>query len=168
MASQDKPPAVHLTPVVPNLEFLMHVEAELMPPLEMGRGPLGYRRTVMLAGGTFHGINGLKGTVISGGGDWMLVDPNTQTAYLDTRYNLRTDDGALIYVQTKGVRHAEKDVLQKVLSPDADVDPKEYYFRLHVFLETGDPRYFWLNNLVIVASAIRTGKVVIYDAYKLT
>ncbi|KAJ3340215.1 hypothetical protein HDU93_007305 [Gonapodya sp. JEL0774] len=93
----------------------------------MAQVPTGYE--VMFSGGRFHGINGLKGTVIAGGGDWMLVDPERLTAYLDTRYNLKTDDGAYIYVQTKGVRHAEKEVLQKVLSPDADVDPKEYYFR---------------------------------------
>ena len=35
------------------------------------------------------------------GADWLLVDAHG-TSRPDTRYNLQTDDGAIIYVQTNG------------------------------------------------------------------
>lgn len=70
----------------------------------------------------------MKGTIDSGG-DWMQVSPTTQTAYLDTRYNLKTDDGAWIYVRTRGVRHAEPEILKQLLDPNAQVPTDQYYFR---------------------------------------
>lgn len=130
MAAADGAPAgpAHLTPPVPGLEFVCRIEVDLLPPIEMGSGHTGgIRRCVMFSGGRFNGPN-MKGT-ITGGGDWMQVNPVTQTAYLDTRYNLVTDDGVPIYVRTRGVRHAEPEVLQELLNPNAQVDPSKYYFR---------------------------------------
>jgi hypothetical protein len=59
-----------------------------------------------------------------GGGDWLLVKEDA-TAYLDTRYNLQTHDGAVIYIQTRGVRKGPQEVLKKLYS-DKDVPADEY------------------------------------------
>jgi hypothetical protein len=101
--------------------------------------------------------------------DWETVrnhSPTRQTAHLDTRYNLRTHDGAIIYIQTKGTRTGERSVLEK-LGTDETITANEFKMRLHLTMETGDERYSWLNNCVLVASAGRTGNTVIYDAYEL-
>ena len=38
--------------------------------------------------------------------------------------------------------------------------------RLNLSLETGDPRYSWVNDGVFIASSGRSGSQVIYDAYQ--
>ena len=45
--------------------------------------------------------------------------------------------------------------------------PTEYRMRLHLTAETGDERYSWLNQAVMIASSGRVGDMVIYDAYQL-
>jgi hypothetical protein len=75
-------------------------------------------------GGQFEGPK-LRGTILPGGGDWEIVDPQTSTAYLDTRYNLKTHDGAVLYLQTKGVRKGDKAVLDR-LGEDTEVRADEY------------------------------------------
>ena len=100
--------------------------------------------------------------------DWEIVrdhDGDQQTAHLDTRYNLQTHDGAVIYLQTTGVRNGKKEILEKL--GDGRIGPEDYKMRLHVKAETGDERYSWLNVAIIVASAGRVGGRVIYDAYEL-
>ena len=99
--------------------------------------------------------------------DWEIVrdhNGDQQTAYLDTRYNLQTHDGATIYLQTTGTRTGKKSVLEKL--GDGKIGPGEYRMRLHVTAETGDERYSWLNQAVMIASAGRVGGQVIYDAYQ--
>lgn len=45
------------------------------------------------------------------------------------------------------------------------VDPSQYWFHLHVKIETGHERYKWMNNRVIVGRATRAKGEVAYDAY---
>lgn len=110
----------------------------------------------------------MSGKIVPGGGDWLLMEPD-DTAHIDTRYNLETDDGAIIYIQTTGIRSSKEGSdldLHKLMNTEDKVDPNSYYFRLHAKLETGHPDYLWLNRSIIVASAVRTKTSVIYDAYK--
>jgi len=100
--------------------------------------------------------------------DWEIVrnhDGDQQTAHLDTRYNLRTHDGAAIYLQTTGTRTGKREVLESLGEKEAS--PEDFRMRLHVTAETGDERYSWLNQAVIVASSGRVKDMVIYDAYQL-
>jgi hypothetical protein len=46
-------------------------------------------------------FNKRVGKILNLGADWLLVDARG-TARPDTRYNLQTDDGTYIYVQTEG------------------------------------------------------------------
>jgi hypothetical protein len=100
--------------------------------------------------------------------DWEIVrnhDGDQQTAHLDTRYNLRTHDGAAIYLQTTGTRTGQREVLESL--GRKEVSAEDFRMRLHVMAETGDERYSWLNQAVIVASAGRVKNMVIYDAFQL-
>jgi hypothetical protein len=57
-------------------------------------------------------------------------------------------------------------VLERVAAGET-VDPREYYFRVGVRLEAGDPRYSWLNCTLFVAYAARFADAVVYDLYAL-
>jgi hypothetical protein len=95
------------------------------------------------------------------------------TAYLDTRYNLQTHDGATIYLQTRGVRKGPKEILDN-LGNDTSITADQYScvllssarcceselmgrMRLQCTFETGDERYKWINKEVVIASSARCG-----------
>lgn len=45
------------------------------------------------------------------------------------------------------------------------VDPGQYWFHLHIKIETGHEKYKWMNNRVIVGRVTRAKREVAYDAY---
>lgn len=151
-----------MIPVTPELELIARFRVSLGTPLELGRTPWGRRRVIPIAGGVFEGPL-LSGTVLSGGADWQVIHDDGSAA-IDTRYTLETNDGALISVATRGVRHGPPEVLERLASGDT-VDPSEYYFRVAIQYETSAPAHVWLNRAVAVASAIRLADEVIYDAF---
>lgn len=154
-----------IQPVRPRLELIGRCRADLGEPLELGQTPWGRRRIIPIVGGEFDGPS-VSATILPGGADWQVVHEDGMAA-IDTRYTLRTHDGALISVATRGVRHGPPDVLRRLARGD-QVDPAEYYFRVSIQYETGTEAYQWLNRIVAVASAVRLADQVIYDAYALT
>ncbi|KAK2608780.1 hypothetical protein QQS21_002637 [Conoideocrella luteorostrata] len=157
---------------IPSLTFAFHLECDMEPIRDIGHGPHGNRKVVMFRGGRFEGPK-IRGEVMPGGGDWMIVrnhgeTDQLQTAHLNTRYNLVTHDGATIYAQTTGTRTGKRELLERLSKEEgADITADQFKMRLHITLETGDPRYEWVNDAVFVASAGRIGNQVIYDAYEL-
>jgi len=83
---------------------------------------------------------------------------------LDTKYLLQTDDGALVYLQTKGYRYGPPEVMAKVAKGEV-VEGNLYYFRLYMQFETNYPKYEWLNRAMDIGFAMRLGHAVVYDAY---
>jgi hypothetical protein len=148
-----------------NLEPLATFHVELDPILDLGDSQWGRRRVINIVGGSFEGPR-LSGTILPGGADWQVVHADGM-ASIDTRYTLRTHDGAHLYISTTGIRHGPREVLDR-LAKGEPVDPAEYYFRLFCRFETGDDRYLWLNRTLAVASGARTSDAVRYDAYALT
>lgn len=139
-------------------EFLMEMRIEVAPPVSTGATAQGERRFVAVTGGRFEGPR-LKGEILNGGSDAIWVEPSGRTR-LDVRLPLRTADGAVIYVQYRGIRNGPAAVLRRLAAGEA-VDPAEYYFRTAVLFETGDPRYEWLNDVIAVGVGNRlpTGPV---------
>ncbi|KAL0484345.1 hypothetical protein AKO1_005000 [Acrasis kona] len=148
---------------LPKLTFVLHLECDLEPVKEVGTGPYGKRLFAGFLGGRFEGPK-LRGEILPHGGDWLLVNNETSVAHLDTRYNLRTHDGALIYIQTRGTRTGPKETLDELYN-NPNIDPNQYCMRLNCFLETGDERYKWVNNHVFVATCARRADMVIYDMF---
>ena len=102
-----------------------------------------------LTGGTFTGPE-LNGTLLPGvSADWQIVLPDG-TALGDIRYTLQTDDGDLLYVQSRGVRHGSAEVLAR-LARGEDVDASEYTFRTSTQIETAAPALDWLNKGVFIS-----------------
>ena len=111
----------------PRLSLAYRLEATLGEPLDLGETAEGHRRIVPLAGGTFTGPL-LTGNLVPGASaDWQIVLPDG-TALADIRYTLQTEDGNLLYVQARGVRHGSPEVLAR-LARGEEVDAREYTFR---------------------------------------
>jgi hypothetical protein len=117
-------------PPVPGFEFLYTLNCSLAPAFEIGNGPRGPRTVIQITGGTFEGPK-IKGDVLNLGADWLWTD-SKGNGHPDTRYGLRTDDGANVYIQTMG--SGQEDGL----------------IHLHGLFETGSEKYWWLNNVVAV------------------
>jgi Protein of unknown function (DUF3237) len=150
---------------LPSLEHTARVHVKLEPPASTGNGPWGERRMVAIVGGEFDGPR-LRGIVLAGGADWQVVHAKGAIS-IDTRYALRTHDGALIYIATRGMRTGPPETLAR-LARGEPVDPSSYYFRVVATLETGAPAYYWLNESIFVASALRHIDAVVYDLYRVS
>ena len=104
------------------------------------------------------------------GADWNsgeFDNPGHRT--VDTRYVLKTDDGAVISLSTIGYSNRSPEIVAKREAGER-IDPSHYYFRQHLFFETSAQNYLWLNSVVafgIVISKFQGGPGVIYDAYYL-
>src|SRR3954452_22160177 len=146
----------------PQLTFVYRLQITLAPPLDTGETPQGRRRVVAQTGGTFTGR--LTGTLLPGASaDWQVVRPDG-TALADIRYTLQTDDGALLYVQSRGVRHGSPEVLER-LGRGEDVDASEYTFRTSTQIETASRELAWLNKGVFIGVGGRNAGVVVYETY---
>jgi hypothetical protein len=147
----------------PRLTQVYRLEAALGDPLDVGVVSPGHRRIVPLTGGAFTGPQ-LNGKLLAGASaDWQLVLPDG-TALGDIRYTLQTDDGALLYVQSRGVRHGSAEVLGR-LARGEHVDASEYVFRTSTEIETASPDLDWLNKGVFISVAGRRPGGVTYETY---
>jgi Protein of unknown function (DUF3237) len=147
----------------PSLTRVYRVEATVGEPLDLGDIAQGRRRIVPLTGGTFTGPD-LNGKLLPGSSaDWQIVLPDG-TALGDIRYTLRTDDGILLYVRSRGVRHGSADVLAR-LARGEDVDATEYTFRTSTQIETAAAGLEWLNKGVFISVGARQRGSVIYETY---
>ena len=136
----------------PELVHLCDLHVDVAAPIEMGTSPRGRRRIIPIVGGTFSGER-LRGDVLNLGADWQTVFCET-VAELDTRYALRTHDGAIIEIRNFGYRVGPAEIIAR-LGQGEDVDPALYYMRTHPRFETGDPRYAWLNHTICVGTGMR-------------
>jgi hypothetical protein len=147
----------------PSLRLVYRMRAELAEPLDFGDTPKGHRRLVPFTGGRFEGP-GLSGTMLPGASaDWQLVQPDG-TAAVAIRYTLRADTGALLLIDSRGVRHGPREVLDRIAANEP-VAADEYTYRMSLSIETSDPELAWLNRGVFVAVGAREPGAVIYEVY---
>ena len=147
----------------PALEFIFEAKVTLGVVQELGATAVGKRRIIPITGGAFEGPN-IKGIVLPGGADWQTVRADA-TADLDARYTLQTDDGALIYIQNKGVRVIKPELAARIGKGET-VDPKEYYMRTAATFEVADGKYAWLSKSVVVSTGARLPDYVLLRFYK--
>lgn len=148
----------------PRLTAVYRLEATLGEPLELGHTAQGHRRIVPLTGGTFAGPRIGHGTLVPGASaDWQTILPDG-TALGDIRYTLQTEAGALLYVQSRGVRHGSPEVLER-LARGEDVDPSEYTFRTATQIQASELALDWMNDSVFIGVAARETSGVIYEIY---
>jgi hypothetical protein len=123
----------------------------------------GVRRIIPIIGGEVKGRD-VNGKVCAFGADFQIVRPN-ELIELEAKYAIETDDGAVIYVENRGIRFGPVELLQK-LKRGEPVDPDLIYFRTVPRFETGAERYRWLMESLFVGSAARHADRVVIDVHQ--
>ncbi len=141
--------------------FTIHAELEAITSL--GRTPYGERRVIGILGGTVRGPK-LSGRILPGGADWQIMRSDG-AADIKARYTIETEAGALVMVNSEGLRHGPPDVMEK-LARGENVDPRHYYFRTVMRFETAAPSVDWLNRILAIATGQREPRAVRLDVYE--
>jgi hypothetical protein len=144
------------------LLFDLSMELDQGTLQQVGLTPRGTRLIGYIKGGTFAGPR-LKGDLLPGGGDWLLIRPDG-VRELDVRLTLRTDDGHFIYMAYRGLFRITPELLQRITQGEA-VDPSAYYLRSTPVFETAAEHYGWLNQIVTVGVGTRIPTGLQYTVY---
>src|SRR5881394_3610737 len=81
-------------------------------PSVIGKTPGIDRRVGEITGGAFEGER-LRGKILTGGSDWQTVRSDGAWT-LDVRLVMETDDGHLIGMTYKGIRHGPQAVMDRI------------------------------------------------------
>jgi hypothetical protein len=139
--------------IKPELEFVYEAGGELDAPREIGRVVDGTRRIIPIVGGGYVKGPRISGKLMGNSADWQLTRPDGVTV-ADAIYAIETDDGALIQIRNKGLRHGPPEVMDR-LRRGEDVDPAEYYFRTVPEFIAPEGPYDWLNKSIFICSGAR-------------
>jgi hypothetical protein len=149
MSPEDASPA---DAVRPGLAFVYTASAQLAAPIPIGETPDGVRRIIPILSGRIEGPH-IRGRILGGSSDWQLLRSDGVTV-ADATYAIETDDGAIIQIRNRGLRHGPTDVMARLAAGDT-VDPLAYYFRaVPEFIAPFGP-YAWLNNRIFLCSGAR-------------
>ena len=122
-----------MTPVL-ETKYVFTITARIGDVTTAGDIGSGVRRIIPIIGGEVKG-EGVNGNVLAFGADFQIIRPN-ELIELEAKYAFETDDGAVVYVENKGIRFGPIDLLQK-LKRGEPVDPKLIYCRTVPKFETG-------------------------------
>jgi hypothetical protein len=150
---------------MPQLEtkYVFTITARIGEVTSAGDIGHGVRRIIPIVGGEVKGEQ-VNGKVCAFGVDFQLIRPN-ELIELEAKYAFETDDGAVVYVENKGIRFGPVELLQK-LKRGEPVDPKLIYCRTVPRFETGAEKYRWLMENLFVASVARHADRVVIDVHQ--
>jgi hypothetical protein len=114
-------------------------------------------------GGRFEGP-GLKGEILPGGGDGLVVGSD-QIGRVRVRATLKTDDDVLIHYTAGGVIKIPVDGLERLAAGER-LPFAETYVRTTPVLETSDERYSWLSESVLIGHNELSKDKIDYRIYK--
>jgi hypothetical protein len=150
-----------MTPTI-ETRFAFTITARIAEVTTAGDTGHGVRRIIPITGGEVKGEK-VNGKVLPFGADFQIIRPN-ELIDLEAKYAFETDDGAVVYVENRGIRFGPVELLQK-LKRGEPVDPKLIYFRTVPKFETGHESYRWLMEHVFIASAARHADRVVIDVH---
>ena len=139
--------------IEPGLEFVYEAEGQLEPPRPIGATYDGTRRIIPIVGGGRVEGPRIKGRLIGNSADWQLTRPDGVTV-ADALYAIETDDGVVIQIRNRGLRHGPPEVMAR-LAAGEPVDPADYYFRTVPEFIAPDGAYDWLNRSIFVCTGAR-------------
>ena len=151
-----------MTPVL-QTKYVFTITVLIGDVTSAGEIGTGVRRIIPIIGGEVKG-EGINGKVCAFGADFQIIRPN-ELIELEAKYAFETDDGAVVYVENRGLRFGPVELLQK-LKRGEPVDPKLIYFRTVPRFETGHENYRWLMQHIFVASAARHADRVVIDVHQ--
>jgi hypothetical protein len=143
---------------------LLTLTIELHPIYDLGSTPAGHRRIVPVSGGNFQGDR-LRGDILPYAGSDLLITRADGAFQQDVRLALQTDDGALILMTYRGVRHSSSEVAARIGRGES-VPSTDYYLRTAPFFETAAPKYDWLNRIVAVGLGERLPNGASYEVFE--
>jgi hypothetical protein len=152
-------------PAPPPLLPMARIRCDVGPLVSLGPAKHGERRYVPLLGGTVEGPE-LVGSIVEGGVDWQLQRADG-VLEIAAHYVIRAADGALIEVQSDGLRHGPPEVMARLARGEA-VPREAYFFRTVVRLTTGAPAWLHLNRVLALAVGERQAGRVLLDLYRIT
>jgi hypothetical protein len=123
----------------------------------------GVRRIIPITGGEVKGKD-VNGKVCAFGADFQIIRPN-ELIELEAKYAFETDDGAVIYVENRGIRFGPVELMKRLKRGEA-VDPSLIYFRTVPKFETGSEKYRWLMQSLFIGSAARHADRVVIDVHQ--
>jgi len=144
-------------------EPIFTITCELANILDLGPAPFGHRRIINILGGPVTGAK-LNGKVLPGGADWQIMAADGALD-VHARYTIETDTGALVQVESRGMRNGPPDVMARLGRGEA-VDPAEYYFRTALRFEAAHPSVLWLNRILAIAKGAREKNAVRLEVYE--
>jgi Protein of unknown function (DUF3237) len=127
----------------PTAELALELYVTIAPRVEVGESDDGVRQFIPITGGRFSG-DGIRGEVMSGGADWQLRRPDG-VVEVYALYSLRTDDGAVIVVDNRGI----------IAPPPAASNgpaPAAAYVRTSPAFHAPQGKYDWLNKTVFIGT----------------
>jgi hypothetical protein len=150
--------------MVPQLatKYVFTITAHIGAVTSAGEIGHGVRRIIPIIGGEVRGD--ITGKVCPFGADFQIIRPN-ELIELEAKYAFETDDGAVVYVENKGLRFGPIELLQQ-LKRGEPVDPKLIYFRTVPKFETGAEKYRWLMEHLFIGSAARHADRVVIDVHQ--
>ena len=143
--------------------LLMTLQVAVTGAQKIGAVPLGTRVVGLVGSGHFEGPR-LRGKVLPGAADWTLLRSDG-VLELELRMTLETDDGALIFMKSFGLRHGPPEVMAAMARGEV-VDPSTYYFRTTPRFSTGNAKYAFLNRLIAFSSGDRRPEGPIYTIHE--
>jgi hypothetical protein len=143
--------------------YVFTITAHIGAVTSAGDVGFGVRRIIPITGGDVRGEN-LNGKVCPFGADFQIIRPN-ELIELEAKYAIETDDGAVIYVENKGLRFGPIELLLQ-LKRGEPVDPRLIYFRTVPKFETGAEKYRWLMESLFIGSAARHADRVVIDVHQ--
>lgn len=145
------------SPQPPGLRHAFNIEAAIGSIGVAEPGPLGQRQHILILGGQVTGP-ALQGRIRPGGADYALLRTDGSSE-IDARYTIEANDGALIYVQSNGLRVSPPEVL-KQMRAGLPVDASSVYFRATPRFEAPKGPHDWLNQTLFVATLSRLPQAV--------
>ncbi|KAF2101113.1 hypothetical protein NA57DRAFT_74701 [Rhizodiscina lignyota] len=160
----------------PKLEYLFKMKGYLAPDqtVEVGTVKSGPQRIFApIVSGWLEGPSVGRAEATPGGGDWMLVDPQSQTIHLDVRFCAKWEDGNAAFFHYPGIIQINEKVMKAMTyAPDAkSTEFEDLEFWTSPIVEISNKELKWLERSMLVAQGKLIhddgGYGVEYEVYKL-
>lgn len=143
-------------------EFTFHlVTGDQFP---VGEGPFGVRLVVAVTGGWARGER-ITGRLVGPSADWVVVGSDGY-GQIDVRTQLRTDDGADLFLHYTGSLEMNE-ALMSASTRQGETAHDDQYWYMHLRIESGAAQYQWVNRTLFVGHGRLTSDGPEYEVYRL-
>ena len=143
-------------------EFTIHFAVG--EAFEIGAGPHGSRTVAAVGGGWVKGDR-ITGHLVGPAADWAMLGSDGY-AQIDVRAQIRTDDGADLYISYNGSLELTEATMAALISDDETIFGDAYWFT-HVRIESGAEPYQWVNRTMFIGQGRMASDGVEYEVYRL-